>query len=351
MKLTEAQVEERERFRQAELKRELEKVERQRIEREREKEARDNETSVLQRLKEAEMSKEWEQQEKQFHLEQAKLRSAIRIESGRAKLIDVLAKYINSDNSDIELQEPCQLLRGLNRDDLEDLLEDIKVYIELENQQHLEYWRDMIICEDELQKLKHLDPSGSDHDHTDRRAGINPTVASDVAAVFKGKSYSQLVALQQQIQAKIDGKNVVDITYWEALLQQVKAHMARARLCDQHQDMLHKKLFQLKVEEASSSSGAVTAAGNSLFPISSSDDTTQHSGEDATADSERRGTSGATAATSEGNDKGDILLSEEEILQKAYDHYNEGCYSPKLLKLADITLEEELIVEDADNQN
>ena len=118
------------------------------------------------------------------------------------------------------MQEPCQLLRGLNSGDLEDLLEDMKVYIELENQQHLEYWKDMIIiCEDKLQKIKHLDPSVSDYDHTDRRAVINPTVTSNVAAVFKGKTYSQLVALRQQRQAKIDGENVVDIGYWEALLQ------------------------------------------------------------------------------------------------------------------------------------
>ena len=60
--------------------------------------------------------------------------------------------------------------------------------------------------------------------------------------------YGQLVALQQQIQAKIDGQNAVDIGYWEALLQQLKAHMARARLRDRHQAMLRKKLFQLKVE-------------------------------------------------------------------------------------------------------
>lgn len=56
------------------------------------------------------------------------------------------------------------------------------------------------------------------------------------------------MALQQQIQAKIDGDNAVDIGYWEALLQQLKAHMARARLRDRHQAMLRKKLFQLKVE-------------------------------------------------------------------------------------------------------
>ena len=61
------------------MKRELEKVEKRRIEREQEKEARVNEMSILQHLKEAE---EWEQQEDQFHLEQAKLRLAIRIESG-----------------------------------------------------------------------------------------------------------------------------------------------------------------------------------------------------------------------------------------------------------------------------
>lgn len=88
-----------------------------------------------------------------------------------------------------------------------------------------------------------------------------------MAAIFKGKTvsllvflligykcflfhaqYSQLVALQQQIQAKIDGDNAVDISYWEALLQQLRAHMARARLRDRHQAMLRKKLFQLKVE-------------------------------------------------------------------------------------------------------
>ncbi|XP_065911758.1 splicing factor Cactin-like isoform X2 [Dysidea avara] len=340
MKLTETEVEERERLRQTEMKRELEKVKRRRIEREREKEARDNEMTMLQRLKEAEMFKEWEQQEDHFHLEQAKLRSQIRIETGRAKPIDVLAKYVNSSDNDIEIQEPYQLLRGLNRNDLEDLLEDIKVYIELENKQHLEYWKDMtIVCEDELQKLRRLDPSESDHSHVDRRGGINPTVSGDVAAIFKGKTYGQLLALQQQIQAKIDGDNAVDIGYWEALLQQLRAHMARARLRDRHQAMLRKKLFQLKVEEAATSSSSAT--GDPLFPIAA----TEGTGESEISASDKPGPSGTTT---EGADDVDMILNEEEILKKAYDSYTEGCYSPKLLKLADIPVEEELTEEDAD---
>jgi len=46
-------------------------------------------------------------------LEQAQLRSKIRIESGRAKPIDLLAKYVNmsDEDMDIEVQEPYHLLR------------------------------------------------------------------------------------------------------------------------------------------------------------------------------------------------------------------------------------------------
>lgn len=68
----------------------------------------------------------------------AKLRSRIRIADGRAKPIDLLAKYIvdqeeGSTNAmadvsgALEIMEPVQFLVGLGIDDLEDLLEDIRV--------------------------------------------------------------------------------------------------------------------------------------------------------------------------------------------------------------------------------
>lgn len=42
--------------------------------------------------------------------------------------------------------------------DLEDLLEDIRVYLELEQGKNADYWRDIItVTEDELQKLRKLD--------------------------------------------------------------------------------------------------------------------------------------------------------------------------------------------------
>ena len=54
----------------------------------------------------------WEQQEDNFHLNQAKLRSTIRIEDGRAKPIDLLAKYVSAEDEDlsVELHEPYTYL-------------------------------------------------------------------------------------------------------------------------------------------------------------------------------------------------------------------------------------------------
>jgi hypothetical protein len=42
--------------------------------------------ALMQRQKEAAQFEEWERQEDQFHLEQARLRSRIRIQDGRGKL-------------------------------------------------------------------------------------------------------------------------------------------------------------------------------------------------------------------------------------------------------------------------
>ncbi len=100
------------RLKQEETQRELEKLKKRKIEREREKEERDRERDSSQRQKESEYHKEWEKQEDSFQLKQVKLRSKIRIEEGRAKPIDLLAKYINSegDGLAIEMHEPYTFL-------------------------------------------------------------------------------------------------------------------------------------------------------------------------------------------------------------------------------------------------
>lgn len=150
------------RQKQMENKAELEKVKKRRQERELERLNREEEMVLLQRSREAAQFEEWERQEDQFHLEQARLRSKIRIQDGRAKPIDLLAQYISTQNFEetIEMQmhEPYTYLNGLSVQDLEDLLVDIRVYMELDkSRDNNEYWEDLtVIVQDELQKLKKL---------------------------------------------------------------------------------------------------------------------------------------------------------------------------------------------------
>ncbi|XP_010791257.1 splicing factor Cactin [Notothenia coriiceps] len=341
---------------QEENRRELQKVKQLRLEREREKAMRETELEMLQREKEAEHFKTWAEQEDNFHLHQAKLRSKIRIRDGRAKPIDLLAKYISAEDDDlaVEMHEPYTFLNGLTVTDMDDLLEDIKVYMELEQGKNVDFWRDMTtITEDEISKLRKLEASGKGPG--DRREGINTAVTIDVQTVFKGKTYSQLQALHLNIETKIRaGGSNLDIGYWESLLQQVRVYLARARLRERHQDVLRQKLFKLKQEQGVES--------EPLFPIikeearSGDEDpssSTKNNKRDTEGDDEEAGpsTSGAGKPNEEGGDEGDkkdeekegevveAVLTEEDLIQQSQSEYDSGRYSPTLLTSSELPLD------------
>ncbi|XP_024129878.1 cactin [Oryzias melastigma] len=379
--LGEKELKERNKLIQEENRRELQKVKQLRLEREREKAMRETELEMLQREKEAEHFKTWAEQEDNFHLQQAKLRSKIRIRDGRAKPIDLLAKYISAEDDDlaVEMHEPYTFLNGLTVTDMDDLLEDIKVYMELEQGKNVDFWRDMTtITEDEISKLRKLEASGKGPG--DRREGINTAVSTDVQTVFKGKTYSQLQALHLNIESKIRaGGSNLDIGYWESLLQQVKVYMARARLRERHQDVLRQKLFKLKQEQGVES--------EPLFPIikeeprddsdgdsrgQSRGATTEESGpstssfgRNANREAEEEDESGpsTSAAAGQDEDKGEkddgkdeekgeaveAVLTEEDLIQQSQAEYDSGRYSPTLLTQSELPLDTHTITPEEDS--
>ncbi|XP_034559844.1 cactin [Notolabrus celidotus] len=377
--LGEKELKERNKCIQEENRRELQKVKQLRLEREREKAMRETELEMLQREKEAEHFKTWAEQEDNFHLQQAKLRSKIRIRDGRAKPIDLLAKYISAEDDDlaVEMHEPYTFLNGLTVTDMDDLLEDIKVYMELEQGKNVDFWRDMTtITEDEISKLRKLEASGKGPG--DRREGINTAVSTDVQIVFKGKTYSQLQALHLNIETKIvAGGSNLDIGYWESLLQQVRVYMARARLRERHQDVLRQKLFKLKQEQGVES--------EPLFPIikeeqrSDEEDereeqtrATEHTGQSSSPftrhrnrgteeDDEEAGPSTSTAENQDGDEgekddkkdeeKGEVVeavLTEEDLIQQSQAEYDSGRYSPSLLMQSELPLDTHTITPEED---
>ncbi|XP_022110580.1 cactin-like [Acanthaster planci] len=330
---------------QVENRLELQKVKQRRIEREKEREQREKELEELQRMREAESFKEWEKQEDSFHLNQAKLRSKIRIQDGRAKPIDLLAQYVSADLDDdlsVEMQEPYNVLRGLTIIDLEDLLEDIIVYKELEKDSNLEFWKDMtVIAEDELAKLKKISPEGQDG--ADRREGINASVSTEVAGVFRGKKHSQLLALKEQIMRRIKSGNAgVDIGYWESLLQQLNAHMARARLKEQHQERLKRKLNSLRQQQGvvsdprGASPQATAGFDPSEIPLPSDSDGEDHEirrriKKEPESSEEAGPTQAEGGAPSKSAEEPESVLTQADLEEECITEFEKGGYSPKLV--------------------
>merc|ERR1711884_305200 len=161
----------------------------------------------------------------------------------------------------VEMHEPYTYLNGLALEDLEDLLADIEVYVKIDLNKNRDLWSDIVtIVQDELGKLRKMERTQYE-EAADRRQGINSAVAQDVQLVFTGKTAQQLQQLQKSIEKKLEDRSGgIDITYWESLLSQLKAHLARARLRDKHSENLRRKLEMLKAEQLGGRPGGEESA-------------------------------------------------------------------------------------------
>lgn len=313
------------RQKQMENKIELEKVKKRRQERELEAAQREEDMALLQRSREAAEFEVWQCQEDQFHLEQARLRSKIRIQDGRAKPIDLLAQYVSThsleETIEMQMHEPYKCLLGLSIEDLDDLLEDIRVYMEMDKSgENHAYWEDLtIIANDELQKLRKMESGGEYQAAVASRDGINPTVVRDVTSIFHGKSAHQLDELKAKIELKLGGKSDgVDIGYWESLLSQLKAHMARARLRDRHQDNLRNKLEILKREQEEC---------DELMQVDES------TGEPSTSATAIKSEAAAMDENSKGMHEDTEVV---DLLSDCFTLYAQGNYSPEYIRETDM---------------
>lgn len=350
--LTRKELEQLNRRKKLENVEELDKLKKRRLEREAQRQEREDEQYQAQRAKEAAQFEEWQQHEEVFHLEQARLRSKIRIQDGRAKPIDLLAQYINDQNLEesIEMQmhEPYQYISGLNIDDLEDLLVDIKVYNELEKGENSGYWEDLtVIVDDDLKKLKKQESENVLS--LGRRDGIHQSVAKDVSDIFRGKSTKQLNELKAKIEHKISNQtDGLDVGYWESLLSQLKAHMARARLRDRHQENLKMKLELLKREQEENFvkkeeetddevEAPVSEHSNSPKPGSSNEPMPSTSKE--AMDIDETSHSSSHHSIEEDN-------AETDLLHECFKLYEKGSYCPKYLKTSDVEPGTEVLTEE-----
>merc|ERR1740130_2249641 len=204
----------------------------------------EEERDRLQREREMLSWADWEKKEDAFHLDQAKVRTGIRIKENRARPIDVLSKnLLLGENFDMEMTEPYKIFRGLPAAEIESLKADLRTNLELH--ENRDYWSAlMVVCDDELERHRSM----VDADHAAAVAGdhgINHAVSDDIDTMFTGKTSSELNDLESQVKGHIENGHAADLEYWENLLKRLQIHKAKSKLREIHQSLLQQRLRKL----------------------------------------------------------------------------------------------------------
>ena len=284
---------------------EIEKVRQRRIDREQHLEEMERLRAEEAKMKELENYEEWARKEEEFHLQQQRQRSAIRLVEGRERPVDVLAqnmllfglsaeekenrarvKYREKynaleelENLETNLEEPYELLTHLKLGELEELLLDVDAFRRLEKEAlgeedsggdaHesspvIRYWDALYaVTQDEIQFLK----TGGDK-------GTHATLVNDIREMFKGQPMSELQKMKADIEQKLRGNSssaprfdengVVDTDYWQTVLDQLEVHLAKMELSEIHSKMLVRQLEKLEAKREELSKKA--ASGETEAP-------------------------------------------------------------------------------------
>ncbi|KAF2289812.1 hypothetical protein GH714_038722 [Hevea brasiliensis] len=205
---------------------EIEKVKKRREERAVEKAQHEEEMAMLARERARAEFQDWEKKREEFHFDQSKIRSCIRLQEGRMKPIDILSKHLNvSDDLDIEINEPYMVFKAL-----------------------------LVVCNWELaeaQKKDALDRARVRGEEPPaellaEERGLHSSIETDVRNFLEGKTSSELDALRSQIESQMSSGTAKVVEYWEAVLKRLQIYKAKACLKEIHAKMLRKHLQRLE---------------------------------------------------------------------------------------------------------
>jgi hypothetical protein len=301
---------------------EIEKVRQRRQARELHLEEMERLRAEESRMKELENYDEWARKEEEFHLQQQRQRSAIRLVEGREKPVDVLAQNMllfglsseekenrarvkyrerysaleELETLELNLQEPHLLLKDLRLNELEELLVDIDAFRRLEREavadsasgggdasaesdngqrgggggggdggSVIRYWDALYTVT--LDEIHYLKTGGTSGGHT--------SLVGDIRNMFLGQSIEALLQMKEEIERKLRGgigeeaaamprfdeNGVIDTEYWTIVLEQLKVHMAKMELSEIHSKMLVRQLEKLEAKREELQKKSLTIGG------------------------------------------------------------------------------------------
>lgn len=241
-----------EKKRQKERMAEIEKVKKRREERAIEKAQHEEEMALLARERARAEFQDWEKKEEEFHFDQSKVRSEIRLREGRIKPIDILSKHLDpSDVFVIDIEEPYMVFKGLTVKEMEELQEDIKMHLDLDRgtPTHIQYWEALqVVCDWELAEARKKDTLDRARVRGEQppaevvadERGMHSSIEMEVKKHLDGKSFAELEEIHSQVESQMSSGKAKVVEFWEAVLKRIHIYKAKACLKEIHNKMARK---------------------------------------------------------------------------------------------------------------
>lgn len=250
-------------IREQEVRNEIEKLAKRRLIREQERQKWERERARLALEKERLNSQGRERDEDQFLLGQIKLRTNNRLKENRAQVIDILyviyAGYkrvisnepIKDDhflhsNPEVKLifprdiPPPSEIITEMKSiDAIDKLLTDVNLFITVESNPEtktnftsdekiipqVDYWKcAKTLIEDTKQKLEPKD--------NNKNNSPDLVVKEEIDNLLNGKSYDELLELEEGIKMTMETEKDIDYDYWESMLKRLVIYKAQALIND-----------------------------------------------------------------------------------------------------------------------
>eukprot|EP00928_Gymnodinium_smaydae_P089089 TRINITY_DN73090_c0_g1_i1.p1 TRINITY_DN73090_c0_g1~~TRINITY_DN73090_c0_g1_i1.p1 ORF type:complete len:661 (-),score=175.80 TRINITY_DN73090_c0_g1_i1:71-2053(-) len=223
--------------------REIHQVKKRRDEREVERKLLEKQRLEHDRERHDEEYQEWLDKEDKFHLDNAKARSMLRIDQGRERPIDLIAKGLaiagGEDFEDMTILEtqPHQLFVQMTLDEIEDMVPDIANFVRNDTE-HKSFWKAMqYVCKDAIDSKQREKGSASRSGAPmgGLGAGVADGVVSEIHDLLCSKSVPELEEMLAEIKSSVNkGSAGMDTQFFDAVASKIPLYIARSVIEDWH---------------------------------------------------------------------------------------------------------------------
>lgn len=223
--------------------REIHQVKKRRDEREVERQLLEQQRLEHDKDMKDELFDEWAQTEDKFHLENAKIRSLIRIEQGRERPIDLVAKSLQiaqgEEFEDMTVLDkpPHQLFVAMSLQETEENLSEIEIFIKNDGLNKA-FWKALKYCCQDALDQKQREKAGRAKPGATLSglgAGVAEGVASDIHDLLASKGKDELHDMLMEIKKNLStGAAGMDTQFFDAVASKIPLYMARAEVEDLH---------------------------------------------------------------------------------------------------------------------